>query len=220
MNRSVLFAMMAVAGWVLAGGSTGWGAPHHATHPVAKKPAPHPAKPAAPPKHGGGKPAHNPGHNKENGHKKEKGTAEEAHKNGAAKPGEHKHEPGKETRHEVHKPDAAALKEHERVHEHHEDHLHHRHGVNGVVDGVEVVPGVAPAVVGGAVVGGGGVAVPAGPADVAPSGGSLSGGRPQIHFSVDVSERDAYDGAARAAGLSRSEWIRTRLNAAASRERR
>jgi hypothetical protein len=49
-------------------------------------------------------------------------------------------------------------------------------------------------------------------------GGTRPSGRPQIQFSVAPSERDSYDTAAQAAGMSRSEWIRTRLNAAAGRE--
>jgi hypothetical protein len=42
--------------------------------------------------------------------------------------------------------------------------------------------------------------------------------RPQIQFSVDPSECDSYDAAAAAAGVSRAEWIRSRLNDAARRE--
>jgi hypothetical protein len=71
-----------------------------------------------------------------------------------------------------------------------------------------------------------GLPIPAGPgaADFAaePSAPNMVpaavSGRPQIHFSVDSSERDTYDTAAQAAGVSRVEWIRSRLNAAAGRE--
>ena len=63
---------------------------------------------------------------------------------------------------------------------------------------------------------GDGVAAPASvAADVAAPAPS---GRPQVQFSVDPSELDSYDAAARAAGMSRAEWIRNRLSAAADRE--
>jgi hypothetical protein len=51
-----------------------------------------------------------------------------------------------------------------------------------------------------------------------PTSGGTGTGRPQIHFSVDSSERDSYDAAAQAAGMSRAEWIRNRLNMAISKE--
>jgi hypothetical protein len=190
MKRAVWFAMAAVLGWMLAGESVGWGAPRHGAHPVAKKA--HPPKPKAP-KHGGGKTAPHP--------KKEKGTAEKANKNEAAKPGDPKHEAGKETKHEVHKPDAMASQDLDRAHDHLDDLHHHRHGVNGV----------------NGVVDGGGDAVVPGDAGPLESGGPV---RPQIHFRVQDSERDAYDSAAKAAGISRAEWIRSRLNAAVANERR
>jgi hypothetical protein len=58
-------------------------------------------------------------------------------------------------------------------------------------------------------VGGGSVA--------APMIGAPLGGAP-IQFSVDPSESQAYDRAAQAAGVSRAEWIRSRLNSAVQRE--
>jgi hypothetical protein len=67
----------------------------------------------------------------------------------------------------------------------------------------------------------GDAAVPAGGVDgtvTSPTAGAAGAGRPQIHFSVDDSERDSYDAAAQAAGVSRAEWIRGRLNAAVHQE--
>jgi uncharacterized protein (DUF1778 family) len=46
----------------------------------------------------------------------------------------------------------------------------------------------------------------------------VKGGR--IEIRVDRAEQDAYEAAAKAAGLDRSEWMRLRLNAAAKRELR
>jgi hypothetical protein len=198
MTRFAGLAMAAVVG-LMIGQSTAWAAPHRAAHPVA-----HPPK-KAPPKHPAGKTPPHPAQ-----HNKMKGTAKEAHKNGAAGP-EHSAHPAdkpKETHHEVHKPDASAADS--KRHDQHEDVHHHRHGPGVGVNGVTVDGGD-----GGVVVDGGAAAVPAG--DVAPVGTSLPG-RPQIHFSVSDSERDTYGAAARAAGMNRSEWIRTRLNAAVSRE--
>src|SRR5262249_20096976 len=48
--------------------------------------------------------------------------------------------------------------------------------------------------------------------------GAAVANRPQIHFSVDPSERNAYDAAAQAVGMSRADWIRSRLNAALDNE--
>jgi hypothetical protein len=135
----------------------------------------------------------------------------------ALKPAPHpapKHE-SKPAPHESHKT-AAANPKHEHDHDHHHRHDHHDHWdhewVGGVVvgDGVAVDGGVAPVTIGDGVPA---QAVVAG--DVAPPVGS---GRPQIQFSVDPSELDSYDAAARAAGMTRSEWIRSRLNAAVSQE--
>jgi hypothetical protein len=63
-------------------------------------------------------------------------------------------------------------------------------------------------------------AVPADGSDgvVAASPSAGVAGRPRIHFSVDPSERETYDAAAQAAGTSRAEWIRSRLNAAVHQE--
>ncbi len=57
--------------------------------------------------------------------------------------------------------------------------------------------------------------VGASPAPVA-----VGAGRPQIQFNVDSSERDSYDAAAQAAGMTREEWMRSRLNSAAHYELR
>jgi uncharacterized protein (DUF1778 family) len=46
----------------------------------------------------------------------------------------------------------------------------------------------------------------------------VKGGR--IEIRVDRSEQEAYEAAAKAADLERSEWMRLRLNAAAKRELR
>jgi uncharacterized protein (DUF1778 family) len=46
----------------------------------------------------------------------------------------------------------------------------------------------------------------------------VKGGR--IEIRVDRAEQDAYEAAAKGAGLDRSEWMRDRLNAAAKRELR
>jgi hypothetical protein len=103
------------------------------------------------------------------------------------------------------------------AHHHPEDVHHHRHGEHDTVDGVTVVgPGgvsVSDGATGVVTSGDAGV-----PAPVVPNvaGPGLSGG-PQILFNVSPSEQAAYDAAARAAGISRSEWIRTRLNAALNR---
>jgi hypothetical protein len=51
-----------------------------------------------------------------------------------------------------------------------------------------------------------------------PTSGTAVPGRPQIHFSVDSSERDSYDAAAQSAGMTRAEWIRSRLNTAVGQE--
>jgi uncharacterized protein (DUF1778 family) len=40
----------------------------------------------------------------------------------------------------------------------------------------------------------------------------------RIEFRAEPEEREAYEAAAKAAGLERSEWVRDRLNAAARRE--
>jgi hypothetical protein len=62
------------------------------------------------------------------------------------------------------------------------------------------------------------VAADAGPAVVATGGTSGASGLPQVHFSVDPSQREAYDAAAQAAGMSRADWIRSRLDAALGSE--
>jgi hypothetical protein len=201
MKRLAWLAMVAVVGLMLTGGSTGFGAPH-------KK---------APAKHGGGKQAHpnakqskpkqHPAHNggaktgkgkeegtakqKQNG-KESKEKAKEDHKDKPADPNSKKE--GDERRGEkviVNKPVGPS--------------------VGGATPGV-VTPGGTGAAVSGA--------GDAGPADagVPNVGGPGLPGRPQLVYSFNVPERDRYDAAARAAGVSRDEWIRTRLNAAVGRE--
>jgi hypothetical protein len=193
MKRFAWFAMVAVMGWILAGGSTGFSAP---------------PKKAPPPKHGGGKPAH-PG-----AKPKSKPEPHQPHRAGNkpdnAKEKEKEKEKGKanEGAHEEHKSNKQAESKAK-------EHLHGEHDtiknrtVNkspaGSVNGS--APGVTPA--GDAGPSGGGMPAVAGP--------SLPGG-PQMLFSVNPSERDRYDAAAKAARLNRDEWIRRTLNTAAARE--
>jgi hypothetical protein len=56
--------------------------------------------------------------------------------------------------------------------------------------------------------------------DVGASPAPVGAGRPQVQFNVDSSERDSYDAAAQAAGMTREDWIRSRLNSAAHNELR
>jgi hypothetical protein len=112
--------------------------------------------------------------------------------------------------------------------EHHDDHHHHWHherhwhghhlywSGSSWVDAASGQPVVAadltpPVEAAGAPL----MDVGASPAPVA-----VGSGRPQIQFSVDSSERDSYEAAAQAAGMSREEWMRSRLNSAAHNELR
>ena len=197
MNRMSSFCLVSMVGYVVACGSTAWGHGHGSTHPAASHP---PAAHHSAPK---------------------SGAKSNAEKHSASKP--------KEPHHDEKKPKgvASVSKPHDKSHEHHDehhhhdDHDHHHHDVHHhergdhewvggtvVENGVSVdgTPGVA-------ITGNDGVPSAAVVPSVAPTEN-----RPQIQFSVDPAERDSYEAAAQAAGMSRSEWIRTRLNAAAGRE--
>jgi hypothetical protein len=151
------------------------------------------------------------------------GTPKPAPPKPAAKPAPHpapKHDP-KPTPHEAHKT-ASAHSDHDRDHHHEHDHHnhdyhhdHHDHWDHGWVDGVVVGGSVTTDGSAGVVTGDGTAAPAAMAADVA---GPAVSGRPQVQFSVDPRELDSYDAAARAAGMTRAEWIRNRLNAAAGLE--
>lgn len=210
--------ILSTAGWMLASASTGFAGHARTTHAATS----HPSKSHhEAPKHPGGKPAHHAapetkatpkGHPSHKSAAGNSGTGKQAAgKSNGPGPSEHKSS-GLVAGSKPHD------KSHEHDHEHHDHHHHHRHW-NGHewVDGVDVEGGV----VGGSLTGGtSGSVVPGDPGVVvAPSiVGSGVPGRPQIQFSVDPSERDSYEAAANAAGMSRSEWIRSRLNAAAGRE--
>jgi hypothetical protein len=193
--------MKRVAGWYLAsmvayvvvGGSLGFCGHGHAAHGGGTHPAAsHPPK------------AHH-------------GTPKPAAPKPAPKPAPHpapNHE-SKPTPHESHKT-AAAQHDHDHNHHDHHHHDHHNHGDHEWVDGVVVGGGVATDGGVAPVTTGDGVAAPA---VVAGDGtASVGSGRPQIQFSVDPAELDSYDAAARAAGMTRLEWIRSRLNAAVGQE--
>jgi hypothetical protein len=204
MKSASSVCLATLVGGVLAGGTACFGGHGHAsTHPAA---AHHEA-----PKKSGAKPAHHPA---------PKPSEHAPHKEAGGKPGA-----AKQLSHEEHKPNSllAGPKTHDKSHEqHHDDHHHdhhHGHGDHEWVGGVDVENGSVGASVDGAA----GVVVPAGDgagaAAVVPNVGGIGpSGLRQIQFSVAPSERDSYDTAAQAAGMSRSEWIRTRLNAAAGRE--
>ena len=198
MNRMSSFCLVSMVGYVVACGSIAWGHGHGSTHPAASHP---PAAHHAPPKSG-------------------------------AKPNAEKHSAGKskEPHHDEKKPKgvASVSKPHDKSHEHHDDHHHddhdhhhhdvhhHEHGDHEWVGGTVVESGVSvDGTPGGAITGNDGAPSAAVVPSVAPTG---MANRPQIQFSVDPAERDSYEAAAQAAGMSRSEWIRTRLNAAAGRE--
>ncbi|HET6329048.1 MAG TPA: hypothetical protein VFG04_30470 [Planctomycetaceae bacterium] len=151
----------------------------------------------------------------------------------------HKPDPGKSTAH-LNRPNAvgSGSKTHQQTTNdgkttHHEEHHHHEwhhdrwwHGHHHVwstegywVDATTGLPVVA-ADAGVAAVGSDGGATgpaPIGSVGDGPAGGSVAG-RPQVHFSVDSSQLDSYDAAAQAAGMSRAEWIRSRLDAAVGKE--
>jgi hypothetical protein len=196
MNRMSGICLVSMVGYVVACGSIALGHGHGSTHPAASHP---PAAHHSAPK-SGAKPnaeKHSAGKSKEPHHdeKKPKGVAS------AAKPHDKSHEHHDEHHHDDH---------------HHHDAHHHEHGDHEWVGGTVIGNGVSvDGTPGVAVTGSDGVPAAAVVPDVAPTGPA---GRPQIQFSVDPAERDSYEAAAQAAGMSRSEWIRTRLNAAAGRE--
>jgi hypothetical protein len=213
MKSASSVCLASLVGGVLAGGTVCFGGHGHAsTHPAASHPTAHHEAP----KKTGAKPAHHPA---------PKPSEHAPHKQAGGKPSA-----AKPLSPEEHKPNAllSGSKAHDKTHEqhhdehHHDDHHHdhhHWHEGHEWVGGVDVENGSVGASVDGAA----GIVVPAGgvagAAAVVPDvGGAVPSGRPQIHFSVAPSERDSYDTAAQAAGMSRSEWIRARLNAAAGRE--
>jgi outer membrane biosynthesis protein TonB len=110
---------------------------------------------------------------------------------------------------------------HDGHHFHHERFWHGHHlwwSGTAWVDGAGQ-PYVAADLVPPVEVGGGpGSGAVAAPMSVAPMSVAPVAGGPQIQFSVDPSETQAYDRAAQAAGVSRNEWIRSRLNSAAQQE--
>jgi outer membrane biosynthesis protein TonB len=190
MKRFAWFAMVAVMGWVLVGGSTGFSAP--------------PKK--APPKHGGGKPAH-PGAKPE--------SKTEPHRAGN-KPNNAK-EKEKEKEKEKGKPKEGAREEHKSNEQPESKAKEYLHGEHDTIENRTVNKPPAGSVNGGAPgVGTGGDAGPAGDASGGPdvSGPGMTG-RPQLFFGFNEAERGRYDSAARRAGLSRDEWIRRTLNIAA-----
>ncbi len=112
-----------IVGFMLVGGSTGFGAHGRPSHVSTQPVASHPSKPKKAPKHSGDKPAHHDA--AKSGAKPE---SDEAKKDGAAKHGDSKHAAGKsnEKAHEEHKPDGLASKSkaHEKLDEHHQDMRH------------------------------------------------------------------------------------------------
>jgi hypothetical protein len=213
MERVFGLCLITTVGWVLTCGSAGYCGHGHSSHSSTHAASTHP-KPSHPaPKHSGGKP--------NNPKSEAKPKPHETHKSGPAKPtakpqAAHPKERGSNTMAGGPKSnDKTHDHDHHHEHEHHHDH-HHGHGDHVWVGGVEVdgatvtdgsVGGVAP--VDGTVA----------PAMIVPDGAApvASLGR-QILFSVGPQERDAYDAAARAAGMSRADWIRSRLNAAIQQE--
>ncbi len=213
MERVLGLCLVTTVGWVLPCGSTGYCGHGHSSHGSTHAASTHPKPPHPAPKHSGGKP-NNP---------KSEAKPHETHKSGPAKPTAkpqvaHPKERGSNTMAGGSK---SSDKSHDQNHDHHHEHDHHHdhhhgHGDHVWVGGVEVdgatvtdgsVGGVAP--VDGTVAPA--MVVP----DVAAPVTSLG---PQIQFSVDPQVRDAYDAAARAAGMSRADWIRSRLNAAIQQE--
>jgi hypothetical protein len=199
----------------------GHGGASHKTQTVHEAPkhsnksAQHPSKPAPKPQ---GKPAGKPHPKPASPQGAHKNNNE--HKNAAGKPGEHSAHPAEKGlsasgSQEKHHDDG---KHHE--HKHHEHHEHHHdRWVNGHrhywseqgfwVDATTGLP-VPDAAVGVPVDGSDpGVPTPSGP--VAP-------GRRQVFFNIQPSDLDSYDAAAAAAGITRDEWIRSRLNEAVRRE--
>ena len=191
MKRLTCFAIVAVVGWILAGGSTSFSAP---------------PKKAPPPKQGGGKPAHPAGKPKPEPHRSH-GAGNKPDNNKEKEKLEREKGKPKEGAHEKHKsneqPESKAKE--------------HLHGEQDAIENRTVNKPPAGSVNGGAP--GVGTGGDAGPAGNAPGGPDVIGpgmtGRPQLFFGFNESERGRYDSAARAAGLSRDEWIRRTLNIAA-----
>ncbi len=189
--------------------SGGKPAPHAAPKPPSKPPAKPQSKPAAKPQlkklpKPEVKPKENNSHNHEPGK-----SATSQHKSNDSRPGvlasgsKNQQQTAKDgkTHHDSH---------HDGHHEWHHDRVWHGHHQYWSEEGswVDGTPGQPVA---------GDGTVPAAAVDGVATGSTLGAavvGRPQIHFNVDSTERDAYDAAAQAAGMSRAEWIRSRLNAA------
>jgi hypothetical protein len=198
MKRVTCFAIVAVVGWILASGSTGFSAP---------------PKKAPPLKHGGGKPAHPAAkpQSKPKPHDAHKGAPNQ--NNGKEK----ENDKSKVGAHEEHKSDKLAKDD---LHDHHEDIHPNLHGEHDTIENRTVNKTIGGSVNGGtAGAATGGDAGRAGDASGGPDvGGGGMTGRPQLFFGFNESERGRYDSAARAAGLNRDEWIRRTLNTAAGRE--
>ena len=218
MGRFVSLSLAAAVGWMLACGSAGFCGHGHSSHGSTHAAASDPKPPHQAPKHPAAKPSKPEAHKPQampKGH--------ESHKAGAAKPTAKPNggTPKERTSNSMAVGPKSHEKSHEHDHEHHHDHDHHHdhhhwHGdhewVGGVeVDGATVTDGSSAVVVpvDGAV---------ASPAVVPDTAAPIASIGRQIQFSVDLQERDSYKAAARAAGMSRSECIRSRLNAAVSRE--
>jgi hypothetical protein len=192
------------------------------------------AKPKAAPKHAGGKPAphksgskpkapnpHEHGNAEQAGSKKgnkEKGAGNEEHnkkelakEHGNAKEADPKHaSKGKEAGKKEHKNELA------KADEHHEGIHHPEDGGNKTI-----VNQTVNKTIGGPVTGGPGGGVTGGDAggaapDAMPNAGSPSlSGRPPLLFNFNESQGDRYEKAARRKRMSREEWIRATLDAAA-----
>ncbi len=206
-----------------AGGSHAVKESHPAPKHSGGKPAPHPApKPPAKPQ---GKPSLKPlpkpqikpKDNHANSHKPDAGKSS-AHLNrpNAVGSGSKTQPPNtndnKTTHHEEH-----------HHHEWHHDRWWHGHHHVWSSEGfwVDATTGAPVVAADGAVAATGSDGGPTGSALVSSAGGPTGGsvaGRPQVHFSVDPSQLDSYDAAAQAAGMSRAEWIRSRLDAAVGKE--
>jgi len=212
--------LASIVGGVLLGGTASFGGHAHASHGSTHLAASHdPKAHHEAPKHSGGKPAHHAAPKSE-----AKPKEHDPHKHSTDNPGAPKQPAGKskEMSHEEHKPNglASGSRSQEKSHEHHHELHHHRHGGHEWDGGVDIENGSSG---GSGSDGTTGLVVPGddgtGATAVVPAlaGPGLSNRR-QIQFSVGPSERDSYEAAARAAGMSRAEWIRSRLNAAVGRE--
>lgn len=186
---------------------------HEAPKHAGGKPAPHaapkpPSKPHAnPPQKPAPTPHAQPNNNAPSSHGHDHKSTPPQHGSNPAKPNVFGSNDAPKAK------DDKAHEHHDRHHWHHDRwwHGHHQYwSEEGFwVDGATGQPVVAAEIAGP----GDGSEIPvAGPMPAAVGTG------PQIHFSVDPSERDAYDAAAQAAGMSRAEWIRSRLNEAVRKE--